>query len=156
MLTDEEAAIVSAPAHGHEESLALYSEIRAANAKLARSGGKPERLPPNLHSFLLKVLGELKAGKPVTILENGASMTMTTAAAARTLSVSRQFLVQLLERGQIPFHKVGTHRRVYVTDLLAYKAKRDEERRKILDDLVRKEYDEGLYDLIPVNVLERD
>jgi len=107
-----------------------------------------------LQSFLGQLLEDLKAGKSVTILESDAAM--TTVAAARMLSVSRQFLVQLLEHGEIPFHKVGTHRRVYVRDLLAYKSKRDVDRRRILDELVRKEYEEGLYDLIPVNALERD
>jgi len=44
---------------------------------------------------------------------------------------------------------VGTHRRIYVGDLLAYKAKRDSNRRKILDELTRAEADDGLYDLEP-------
>jgi hypothetical protein len=56
---------------------------------------------------------------------------------------------RFLKRGEIPHHKVGTHRRIYVGDLLAYKAKRDSNRRKILDDLSRAEADEGLYDLEP-------
>jgi len=67
------------------------------------------------------------------------------------LSVSRQFLVQLLEQNQIPFHMVGTHRRVYARDLLAFKAKRDSARRKTLDDLARTEMENGLYDLVPLN-----
>lgn len=65
------------------------------------------------------------------------------------LGVSRQFLIKLLERGDIPHHLVGTHRRIYVRDLLAYKAKRDSNRRKVLDDLTRAEAEDGLYDLEP-------
>jgi excisionase family DNA binding protein len=63
--------------------------------------------------------------------------------------MSRQFLVRLLEKGEIPFHKVGTHRRIYARDVLGYKAKRDLSRRKNLDDLARAEYAEGLYSQIP-------
>jgi hypothetical protein len=44
---------------------------------------------------------------------------------------------------------VGTHRRLYVRDLLAYKAKRDSNRRKIFDALTRAEVEDGLYDLEP-------
>jgi excisionase family DNA binding protein len=65
------------------------------------------------------------------------------------LGMSRQFLVRLLEKGEIPFHMVGTHRRMYARDVLAYRAKRDLSRRKILDDLARAEYEEGLYDQVP-------
>ena len=65
------------------------------------------------------------------------------------LGVSRQFLVKVLERGGIPHHMVGTHRRVYVRDLLAYKARRDSKRRQILNDLTHAEAQDGLYDLEP-------
>jgi excisionase family DNA binding protein len=74
---------------------------------------------------------------------------LTTIEAARMLGVSRQFLVKLLEHDGIPYHMVGTHRRIYVRDLLAYKAKRDFKRRKIPDDLTRAEAEDGLYDLEP-------
>jgi len=148
MIANEKAADVSISGQDRDEILELYAQIRAAEAKLARSDGKTQQFPPNLHSFLSQVLGELKAGKSVTILENNEAL--TTMEAARVLGVSRQFLVQLLEGNQIPFHRVGTHRRVYTRDLLAYKVDRDA-RRKIWDDLVRKEFEEGLYDLIPLD-----
>ena len=54
---------------------------------------------------------------------------------------------RLLEKNEIPFHLVGTHRRVYVRDLLTYKLQRDGKRRQILDDLTRAEAAERLYDL---------
>lgn len=54
---------------------------------------------------------------------------------------------RLLEKNEIPFHLVGTHRRVYVRDLLTYKLQRDGKRRQILDDLTRAEAAEELYDL---------
>jgi excisionase family DNA binding protein len=36
--------------------------------------------------------------------------------AVAMLAVSRQFLVNLLEKGEIPYHMVGTHRRIYALD----------------------------------------
>jgi excisionase family DNA binding protein len=65
------------------------------------------------------------------------------------LGVSRQFLIKLLERDEIPHHMVGTHRRIYVRDLPAYKAKRDSKRSQVLDELTCAEAADGLYDLEP-------
>ena len=77
------------------------------------------------------------------------TLRLTTVEAARMLGVSRQFLIGQLEKGEIPFHMVGTHRRIYVRDVLAYKMQRDGKRRRILDDLTRAEAEEGLYDREP-------
>jgi excisionase family DNA binding protein len=156
MLTNEKASEVSVSGSGQDRGgiLDLYSKIRAEEAKLAGFDGKARELPPDLYSFLTKVLGELKAGKSVTIVEINEAL--TTMEAARILGVSRQFLVQLLEQAQIPFHMVGTHRRVYARDLLAYKEKRDAVRRKALDDLVRAEWEDGTYDAVPLNALIKE
>jgi len=153
MIANEKAADVSISGQDRDEILDLYARIRAAEAKLAGSDGKTQQLPPSLHSFLSQVLGDLEAGKSVTILENNEAL--TTMEAARVLGVSRQFLVQLLEGNQIPFHRVGTHRRVYTRDLLAYKVDRDA-RRKIWDDLVRAEIEDGTYFSVPWNALVKE
>jgi excisionase family DNA binding protein len=83
----------------------------------------------------------------VTILQSNAGL--TTVEASKLLGMSRQFLIGLLESNEIPYRKVGTHRRLYARDVLAYRAKRDTARRKTLDDLARAEYKEGLYDRAP-------
>ena len=62
------------------------------------------------------------------------------------LGMSRQYFVNLLEKGQIPFHRVGSHRRVYFKDLRAYSQKRDTERRTGLNGLFKKLRDEKQYD----------
>ncbi len=50
---------------------------------------------------------------------------LTTTKAAALLGVSRPFLINMLERGEMPFHKVGTARRVQLSDIKAYLAERD-------------------------------
>jgi excisionase family DNA binding protein len=121
----------------------LYSKLRAAEAKLVGPDGKTQVLPGNLYSFLCQLLADLKDGKSVTILQSEA--TLTTVEAAKILGVSRQFLIQEVEKNRIPYHMVGTHRRLYARDVLAFKSNRDANRRKQLDDLALAEYEDGLY-----------
>jgi excisionase family DNA binding protein len=104
-------------------------------------------LPDSVYAFLAQLIADLQAGKSVSIIQSEA--TLTTVEAANMLGVSRQFLVKLLDSDQIPHHKVGTHRRIYMRDLLKYKAERDGRRRKALDDLVEAEIKDGLYDRQP-------
>jgi excisionase family DNA binding protein len=130
-----------------QEIIDIYAKLREAEAKLIGPDGKTEILPNNLYSFLLRLLADLRAGNSVTILQSRHEV--TTIEAGKILGMSRQFLVQLLEKGQIPFHKVGTHRRLYVRDVIAYKARRDTSRRKTLDDLAKREFAKGDYGKIP-------
>lgn len=123
--------------------LELYQKIQRSRARLVGPDGKTQNLPVSLYEFLVKLIADLCEGQSVAIVQNDAQL--TTVEGARMLGVSRQFLIKLLERGEIPHHMVGTHRRIYVRDLLAYKAKRDSNRRKILDDLTRAEAEDGIY-----------
>jgi excisionase family DNA binding protein len=129
------------------EIKSTYEKLREAEAKLVGPDGKTEILPNNVYSFLLRLLADLKAGHSVTILQS--MHRLTTVQAAKVLGVSRQYLIQLLEKGEIPYTKIGTHRRVLVRDVLSYKAKRDLERRTALDDLAKREYETGNYGKVP-------
>jgi len=121
----------------------LYESIRRGKAKLVGLNGEARPLPDSLHSFLAELAGLLNEGKSAYIIQDQAKF--TTVEAAAMLGVSRQFLINLLESNEIPYHMVGTHRRVYAQDLVQYKAKRDERRKKVLGELARAEADEGLY-----------
>ena len=125
----------------------IYEKIRRANAKLVGPDGETRILPSNVYSFLCTLLADMKAGHSVTILQNNASL--TTVEASKLLGVSRQFLIGLLQKNELPCHMVGTHRRLYARDVLAYKAKRDSMRSKTLDDLARREFEQGTYDRVP-------
>lgn len=88
----------------------------------------------------------MEAGKTVSVVAEHHEL--TTQRAANILGVSRPFLVHLLEDGQLPFHRVGSHRRVYLADLLEFKAKRDRARRAAIKRLAREDMAAGTYDTV--------
>jgi len=147
MIDKSEAPAVDISQREQREILDIYLKLREAEAKLIGPDGKTEILPNNVYSFLLRLLADLRAGHSVTILQSRHEL--TTIEASKILGVSRQFLIKVLEKGEIPFHLVGTHRRMFVRDVLAYKAKRDTKRRTTLDDLAKREFAKGDYDKVP-------
>ena len=100
------------------------------------------RLPVSALRLLVDVLTEIGEGNAVSVIPIHAEL--TTQDAADVLNVSRPFLVQLLEKGDMPFHKIGTHRRVRYQDVIAYKKRIDAERRKALDELAAQAQELGM------------
>jgi excisionase family DNA binding protein len=147
MPRNNEAPTVDISPREQKEIIDIYAKLREVEAKLIGPDGRTEILPNNLYSFLLRVLADLRAGHSVTILQSRHEL--TTVEASKILGTSRQFLIRLLEKGEIPFHFVGTHRRMYVRDVIAYKAKRDMERRETLNTLAKQEFAKGDYGEIP-------
>jgi excisionase family DNA binding protein len=96
-------------------------------------------LPASAVKLLQAILENMAAGRAVKIAPQSAEL--TTQQAADFLNVSRPFLVQLLERKELPFRLVGTHRRIRFEDILRYKENIDVERRKVLDRLVAQAQD---------------
>lgn len=122
----------------------LYDAFRRGKAKLVAPNGEARLLPDSLYSFLVELIGLLNEGKAAMIVQHQAKL--TTVEAASILGVSRQFLVNLLEAGEIPYHMVGTHRRIYAQDLFQFKIRRDSHRHRAIRDLAQAETSEGLYD----------
>lgn len=104
-------------------------------------------LPRSLFSVLLDAARSLARGRSVAIVHYGEEL--TTQQAADILGVSRPYLISLLEKGQIRYHKTGTHRRIRMGDLEAYRQVRDDRRRADMRELMRVSESLGLYDEDP-------
>ena len=99
-------------------------------------------LSPGVVEILIQTLSYIAQGKSVVVTAQPTEF--TTQQAADFLLVSRPFLIKLLETGEIPFRKVGSHRRVLFQDLMAYKQDIDSKRLKVLDELAALDQELGL------------
>jgi excisionase family DNA binding protein len=135
--------------HAQEEQVSELHELlqKEGRARLVGKGGEPAmELPDAIYGLLLQILGLMQQGKAVSIVP--VTQELTTQQAAELVGVSRPFLVKLLEAGKIRFHSAGTHRRVYLKDLLEYKQQRDEGRHEALDRMAQEAEEAGLYDKV--------
>jgi excisionase family DNA binding protein len=122
----------------------LFESQRLDEAAFVARGVSPTPLPESALRLLHQIFHQLAQGHVVTIVPS--EKMLTTNQAAALLNVSRPHLVQLLDRGGIPYEKVGTHRRVRYEDLKAYKLRRDMTRQEGLAELTQLSDEYGLYD----------
>ncbi len=99
-------------------------------------------MPP----LLTDVLGQLAAilGRGDGIVVSPVTPELSTTEAARMLRMSRPTLVRLLDTGEIPSRKVGTHRRIATSEILTYRQKMIKEQLGAYEDLMRHLDDEGI------------
>lgn len=127
----------------HEPSPDEVQAARQAARALSRNGAgrmiqftvedqqeEPIRLPATIFAMVVDLLSKLGNGNAVTIVPVEAEL--TTQQAADYLNVSRPHLVKLLERGDVPFRMVGTHRKVRAKDVINYRSQIDGARHEAL------------------------
>ena len=139
---------VALPASQEGQVHALHELLqKEGKSLLIGKGGEPAmELPDAVYDLLLKILKVMEEGKAISIVP--VMQDLTTQQAAELLGVSRPFFVKLLETGNLPYHLTGTHRRVYLKDLLAYKQHRDQDRHAALERMAEEADQAGLYDKV--------
>jgi excisionase family DNA binding protein len=147
------AVLERGPVFAPEDEATAIRELEQA---LVESGATPvlvgadhqERpLPETVASLLVRLVHELARGNAVTIVPVHAEL--TTFQAAELLNVSRPFLVRLLNEGKIPYHRIGTHRRIYAADLLEFKAGYRKQQRAAVAEMANLAQEMGVYDAAP-------
>jgi excisionase family DNA binding protein len=146
-LSDRDAELLAHASRLMGEALDRSRVRRVSLVEETDDGGDIVRLevPPATLRLLSQIFALM--ARQQTFVLYPESSELTTKQAAEVLGVSRPFLIRVLEAGQIPFRKVGRHRRVLMQDVLTYKKTMQIKRRAALDELVKASEDVGGYDL---------
>jgi len=118
--------------------------LRAGSPALVGADGERLKLPDAVYRLLKDIARNMQLGRAIVLIPE--NQQLTTQRAADLLGVSRPYLIRLLEAGALPYHKAGSHRRIYLKDLIAYQKRRDAERKAALDSIAREAFESGLYD----------
>lgn len=101
-------------------------------------------LPADIYEVICFVAEALLAGKGVSVVPR--DQELTTTQAAEMLNVSRPFLIKQLGPDKLPFHMVGSHRRIRLNDLLEYQTKLAQRSREALERMAQQAEELGLYE----------
>ncbi len=112
---------------------ALLAVLTADHSVIVRAGESSAQLPEELRQILTTVLSNLIQGTAVTVEPH--RTLLTTQEAADILGITRPTLVRLLTDNEIPYTTPGRHRRVQLTDVLAYQQRTRTQRAEALAEL---------------------
>ena len=116
----------------------------ASHARITTDDGTVLDLPQPVLDALAEFLEAAADGERALVLRSPEDL--TTEQAAAVLGVSRPTVVRLVEAGRLHARMVGTHRRLTLGDVLAYREASATKRRAAIDDMTREAEELGLYD----------
>jgi excisionase family DNA binding protein len=129
----------------HRDVFAAASEAKTSVSLTVRQRGNDNKeagLPEPVAQTLSSLLLALADGHAVHVTR--VDEEVTTSEAAELLNVSRPYLVRLLDERVIPHRKVGTHRRVRRSDVVAYRDQQYREVEASLQALANQAQKQGL------------
>ncbi len=100
-------------------------------------------IPLVVYELLHEIVHHMARGDSVTLVPRHKEL--TTQQAAEVLNISRPFLIKLLDRGEMPYRREGTHRRIALEDVLVYRDRRSAKRRRGIEHLAQKSQDLNIY-----------
>jgi excisionase family DNA binding protein len=101
-------------------------------------------LAPEVIAAIADVLRAFSTGAAVHV--TAVPDMLSTSQAAEILRINRPTVVALIDNGHLPAIRLGTHRRLKLTDVLTYKTLAKTKQTATLDELVALSEDLGLYD----------
>ena len=114
---DQKIAISSSPDFQAVSKRIKSSQKNGVKIKIQESG-EFLTIPKKALTFLTAIIQNMAEGKTISIVPSDSEL--STQQAADLINVSRPHLIKLLESKQIPFKKVGSHRRVLLMDIMEY------------------------------------
>jgi excisionase family DNA binding protein len=124
----------------HDAMTALREQVN----EICRTGYRPVligpdgshvELPDSAFRALMFVVRGMAAGRTMALMPS--EKRLTSNQAAELLHVSRPHLIKLLDEGKLPYEMVGSHRRLRLDDVLAYRRARAHEREAQLRELTQ-------------------
>lgn len=119
-------------------------QLRRRPRHFTLPGGETVHIPKTAVNGLIEMLEAVAAGESATVVRTPREV--TTQQAADILNVSRPTVVRLVDQRELPARMVGSHRRIPLPDVLAFRDRMIAERRQALDEMARDAEDLGLYE----------
>src|SRR5215471_3376700 len=135
---------VTLPESDEAQICELNRMLQLGTPALVTADGARLELPDAVFQLLKDIVRNMQLGRAVVLIPE--NQQLTTQRAADLLGVSRPYLINILESGELPYHKIGSHRRIYLKDLIGYRRRRDAERKVALDRIAKEAFESGLYD----------
>jgi len=141
LISDQEIEMARVAQRCIMESL---DHSRAAEITLTTDTGEHPKvaLPPASLRLIGQILGAMSEGRSITLMPS--KREFSTVEAAHFMNVSRPFIIKEIDSGRLKHRMVGTHRRIFLEDLIEYKNLMQSKQYAALDRMVENAKELGL------------